>query len=77
MLTYERVLNLAQSLTTDDQARLLQALSQLVYQPVAVEGTDEVISAEEIAESDIAWKEYLAGQDQGVGANELKRQLFG
>lgn len=77
MLTYERVLNLAQSLTTDEQVRLLQALSQMVYQPVAVEGADEVISAEEIAESDIAWKEYLAGQDQGVGANELKQQLFG
>jgi hypothetical protein len=77
MLIYEKVLNLAQTLTIDEQVRLLQALSQMVYQPVEVEETDEVISAEEIAESDLAWREYLAGQDQGVGADELKRQLFG
>jgi hypothetical protein len=77
MLIYEKVLNLAQTLTIDEQVRLLQALSQMVYQPVEVEETDEVISAEEIAESDLAWREYLAGQDQGVRADELKRQLFG
>jgi hypothetical protein len=77
MLTYEKVLNLAQTLTTDEQVRLLQALSQMVYQAVEVEGTEEVISAEEIAASDLAWREYLAGVDQGVKGEELKRQLFG
>jgi hypothetical protein len=77
MLTYEKVLNLAQTLTIDEQVRLLQALSQVVYQSVEVEGTEEVISAEEIAESDLAWREYLAGTDQGVRGEELKRQLFG
>lgn len=76
-LTYEEVLDLAQRLNPDEQVQLLQALSQLIYQSAAVEGTDEVISPAEIAESDTAFQDYLAGRDRGVSSRALKEQLLG
>ncbi|TAG66544.1 MAG: hypothetical protein EAZ25_11385 [Oscillatoriales cyanobacterium] len=61
MFTYSKVLNQVKSLTLADQLRLL----------------DEVISAEEIAESEAAWQDYKAGRDRGISSQELKRKLFG
>ena len=40
-------------------------------------GTDEVISAEEIAESEAALQDYRTGQDSGVTSTALKQHLFG
>lgn len=77
MPTYEEVLNLAQMLDTRDQNRLLADLAALIYDPVEVEDSDEVISAEVIAESELALQAYRAGQDSGLSADELKRTLFG
>ena len=37
---------------------------------------DEVISAEEIAESEAASQDYQAGRDRGISSKELKRKLF-
>ena len=37
---------------------------------------DEVIAAEEIAESEAAWQDYQAGRDRGISSKELKRKLF-
>jgi len=38
---------------------------------------DEVISAEEIAESEAAWQDYQAGRDRGKSSEGLKLKLFG
>jgi hypothetical protein len=77
MPTYEEVLNLAQLLPLTDQARLLEALSVSLPNPVAVEGTNEIISTEELAESEAALQEYRAGRDTGITSAALKQKLFG
>lgn len=77
MPTYEEVLNLAKRLPLSDQARLSEALSVNLPQPVEVEGTDEIISAEEISESDAALQEYWTGRDTGMTSAALKQKLFG
>jgi hypothetical protein len=77
MPTYEEVLNLAKRLPLTDQARLLEALSVSLPQPVEVEGTDEIIAAAEIAESEAALQEYWAGRDRGMTSADLKQKLFG
>lgn len=77
MPTYEEVLSLVQRLTPADRFRLLEALTELVHSPVEVEGDDEIISPAEIAESEAAWQDYLAGGDPGVSSKELKLKLFG
>lgn len=77
MTTYNEVLNQVQSLTLTDQLKLLDELKALVSQPVEVEGDEEFISSEEIAQSDAAWQDYLTGRDIGVSSKEFKRKLFG
>ncbi|AFZ13275.1 hypothetical protein Cri9333_2408 [Crinalium epipsammum PCC 9333] len=77
MPTYNEVLNQVQSLPSKDQIRLLEELKKIVYHPVEVEGDDEVISVEEIAESEAALQDYLAGRDSGISSKELKSKLFG
>jgi len=76
MPTYEEVLSLAKRLSQSDQARLLGELVALV-QPVEVEGTDEIISADEIAESNAALQAYQAGREPGISSDALKQLLFG
>ncbi len=77
MPIYEEVLSLVQRLTPADQIRLLEALTALIDVAVEVEDDDEVIPPEEIAESEAAWQDYLAGGDPGVSSQELKLKLFG
>lgn len=77
MPTYEEVLSLVQRLTPAEQTRLLEALTALIRYPVEVEGDDETIPPEEIAESEAAWQDYLAGIAPGVTSKELKLKLFG
>ncbi len=76
MPTYEEVLNLVQRLTPADRIRLLETLTELVRIPVEVEGEDEFIPPEEIAQSEAAWQDYLAGRDSGLSSEELKLKLF-
>ena len=76
MPTYNEVLNQVKSLAFTDQRRLLEELKNLVESGVEVEGEDEVIPAEEIAESEAAWEEYLGGSDRGISSKELKSKLY-
>ncbi|MEB3355171.1 MAG: hypothetical protein VKK04_00385 [Synechococcales bacterium] len=76
MSTYEEVLSLAQTLRPSEQNRLLVALAELVYRPVEVEDSDETISAEELAESDLAIQAYRSGKDPGLSSTALKHKLF-
>ncbi len=68
MPSYEEVLSLVQCLTPADRIRLLETLTELVRIPVEVEGDDEIISPEEITESEAAWQDYLAGRDSGLSS---------
>ena len=74
---YEEVLVLAQRLNSDEQVQLWQMLSQLIYPSVMVEDSDEVISPIEIAESETALQDYLAGRDRGISSSTLKQQRLG
>lgn len=76
MPIYEEVLSLVQRLTPAEQIRLLEALTALIDVAVEVKD-DEVIPPEEIAESEAAWQDYLAGGDPGLSSQELKLKLFG
>jgi hypothetical protein len=77
MSSYQEVLSLAQRLPPNEQMQLVEALTRLVHQPVKVEGSDESISAKEIAESEAALQDYRRGIDRGVSSAELKQKLFG
>ncbi len=82
MSTYHDIRRQVESLTADEQLKLLEDLAAIVRRrvthPVEVEGSvDEIIPPEEIAESEAAWQDYLAGRDLGVSAAELKLKLFG
>ena len=77
MQTYEEILTMVQKLNLDDRFRLLEDLRLLIYEPVMVIGTDEVIPAEVIAESDAALQDYQAGRDPGLASAALKKKLFG
>jgi hypothetical protein len=63
MLTYNEVLNQVQQLSISEQLRLSEELKNILNQGVEVEGDSEVIPSEEIAESETAWQDYLAGRD--------------
>lgn len=77
MPTYEEVLCLARCLSPQEQKQLRDALLEFVHSSVEVEGSDEIISEEEIAESDTALQDYLSGHDPGVSSEVLKQKLFG
>jgi hypothetical protein len=77
MTTYEEVLSLAKRLSSTEQIRLLQDLSISLPRSVQVEGTDEMISEEEISESEAALQDYWAGRDSGMTSAVLKQKLFG
>jgi hypothetical protein len=77
MSAYNQILDGVKSLTLTDQRRLLEELKKIVDRGVEVEGEEEVIPAEEIAESEAAWQDYLAGRDRGISSKGLKAKLFG
>ena len=77
MPTYEEVLSLAKHLPLTDQARLSEALSVGLPHPVEVEGADEMISAREISENEVALQDYWTGRDSGITSTALKQKLFG
>ncbi len=77
MSNYEEVLHLAQTLHPNEQSRLFAALANMIYSSVEVEGNDDIISADELAESDFALRAYRSGDDPGLSAADLKLKLFG
>ena len=77
MPTYNEVLKQAQSLSIVDQFQLLKDLQKIVSQGVEVEGTDEIIPADEIAESEAALADYLVGRDLGKSLKQVELELFG
>ena len=76
MSSYPEILQEIQKMTISDQFKLLDELQKSLNQYVQVEDTDEVVSQTEIAESEKAWQDYLAGEDKGISSSELKNKLF-
>ena len=64
MSSYPEILKEVQKMTISDQFKLLDDLQKALNQDVEVEGTDEVFSQSEIAESERAWQDYLTGKDK-------------
>jgi hypothetical protein len=77
MSSYQEILSLAQRLTSSEQVQLIEALTALIHPPIEVEDSDELIPADEIAESEAALQSYWAGSDRGLSAADLKQRLFG
>ncbi|MGK7885215.1 MAG: hypothetical protein AB4057_11395 [Crocosphaera sp.] len=57
---------------------MTQSTQKTQFEPIVVEGDEnEVIPPEDIAESEAAWQNYLAGQDKGISLEELEEELLG
>lgn len=64
MFSYSKVLHPVKSLTLADQLGLLEDLKKMILLREEVAEDDEVISAEEIAETEAAWQDYQAGRGE-------------
>ncbi len=76
MSSYQDVLSLAQRLSPNEQIQLIEALTTLIHQPVEVEGSDELFSVAEIAESEAALQNYWKGSDRGLSSADLKQKIM-
>ena len=72
MPTYKEVVNQIHSLTKTEQLQLLEELKAIVENSI-----EEDVSPAEIAASETAWQDYLAGRDRGKSLQELELELFG
>jgi len=77
MTTYHEILSQIENLPLTDKLRLLEDLKIIIKPTVAQKDDDEIIPAEELAESEAAWQDYLSGRDIGITSTELKCKLFG
>ena len=77
MTTYYEILSQIENLPLTDKLRLLQGLKTIIKTTLAPKDDDEIIPAEELAESQAAWQDYLSGRDTGITSTELKYKLFG
>ena len=77
MTTYYEILRQIENLPLTDRLRLLEDLKTIIKPTVAQKDDDEIIPAEELAESQAAWQDYLSGRDTGITSTELKYKLFG
>ena len=77
MTTYYEILSQIENLPLTDRLRLLEDLKTIIKPTLAPKDDDEIIPAEELAESQAAWQDYLSGRDTGITSTELKYKLFG
>ncbi|MBD2578712.1 hypothetical protein [Oscillatoria sp. FACHB-1406] len=77
MTVYNNVLSQVKNLTFSDKLRLLEELKTLVNISREAEEDSETLTTEELAASEAAWQDYLAGRDRGISSQELKQRLFG
>ena len=72
MKTYNDVLAEIQSFSLHEKLRLLDDLKQLLGDVI----NDDDIESELLDLSATAWQDYVAGKDQGISSQELKRKLL-
>jgi hypothetical protein len=75
MTTYREILGQIENLSFTDKLRLLEDLKIIIKPTVAQKDEDEIIPAEELAESEASWQDYLSGRDTGITSTELKSKF--
>ncbi|WP_330204996.1 hypothetical protein [Cyanobacterium sp. Dongsha4] len=75
MSAYSEILKEVQKMPIPEQFKLLNTLKNSLSEYVENED-EEIILAEEIAESEIAWREYITGKDKGINSQDLKKKLL-
>ena len=75
MSAYPEILKEVQKMPITEQFKLLNTLKNSLSENVENED-EEIILAEEIAESEKAWREYITGKDKGINSQDLKKKLL-
>ena len=70
-LTLDTLIEAINSLDLEEKEKLRSILNQQIQE---IEDIDEIISAKEIATSDKAWNDYIAGNDTGISSQELNKK---
>ncbi|MBD2395689.1 hypothetical protein H6G11_15705 [Cyanobacterium aponinum FACHB-4101] len=55
---------------------MFNTLKNSLSKYIETEDSEEIILAEEIAESEQAWREYITGKDKGINSQDLKKKLL-
>jgi hypothetical protein len=75
-LDLDTLMEAINSLDFETKRKLWTMLNQEI-QGIEVEGSNEIISLEEITVSENAWQNYIYGRDHGISSQDLKRKLLG
>lgn len=76
MSTYPEILKEVQKMPITEQFKLFNTLKNSLSKYIETEDSEEIILAEEIAESEQAWREYITGKDKGINSQDLKKKLL-
>lgn len=74
-LDLDTLMEAINSLDFEAKRKLWTMLNQEM-QGIEVEGSNEIISIEEIAVSENAWQNYISGCDTGISSQDLKKKLL-
>jgi hypothetical protein len=75
-LDLDMLMEAINSLDFEAKRKLWTMLNQEM-QGIEVEGSNEIISFEEITVSENAWQNYISGRDTGISSQDLKKKLLG
>ncbi|PHV63413.1 hypothetical protein WEU38_16140 [Cyanobacterium aponinum AL20118] len=76
MSAYPEILKEVQKMPITEQFKLFNTLKNSLSKYIETEDSEEIILAEEIAESEQAWREYITGKDKGINPQDLKKKLL-
>ncbi|WP_241681885.1 hypothetical protein [Cyanobacterium aponinum] len=76
MSAYPEILKEVQKMPITEQFKLFNTLKNSLSKYIETEDSEEIILAEEIAESEQAWREYITGKDKGINSQDLKKKLL-
>lgn len=75
-LNLDTLIKAVNSLNWEEKHKLWSILNEQM-EGVKVEDRDEIISIQEIVESEKAWDDYINGKDKGISSQDLKTRLLG
>lgn len=73
MSAYPEILKEVQKMPITEQFKLFNTLKNSLSKYIETEDSEEIILAEEIAESEQAWREYITVKDKGINSQDLKK----
>ncbi|AFZ55169.1 hypothetical protein [Cyanobacterium aponinum] len=76
MSAYPEILKEVQKMPITEQFKLFNTLKNSLSKYIETEDSEEIILAEEIAESEQAWREYITVKDKGINSQDLKKKLL-